>query len=230
MASILTSSVVADIRGKIGDEVYSRNGSGLYVRSLGTWVQPDTARQLSRRLFITDVAPAWSATLTEQQRDDWRSYAHQHPQPNRWGELCQTTGYLAFMRCNSYRFILDEDIHFLDAPTAPPLHPPEFSFTAEAVTDTITVALPPTNYDPTPQWLNVFLFVGKPTTTGRHFFNGPWRWKAHALNYPPWDRDPWTVASPWPITAGQRMWCYLVAQSFYGGELSRPGRAQYDVP
>ena len=230
MASILTSSVVADIRGKVGTEVYSRNHYGAFVRSVGVWDQPDTARQLAARDIMIFVAPAWSATLTEQQRADWRSYAHQHPQPNRWGELSQTTGYLAFIRANSYRYLTTQQIAYVNATASPPLHPPQFSFTADAVADTITVTLPPTNYDPPWAQLCLYLFAGKPVSQGRNFFNAPWRYAASNLFNGTWTTDPWTLASPWPIDAGKRMWCYLVAQHWTGGQVSRPGRAQYDVP
>lgn len=228
MASLVTSSVVADIRGKVGSEVYARNGSGLYVRSLGSWVQPDTQRQLDCRAAIAALSAYWSSTLTEQQRADWQSYAHRHPRPNRWGEHIQTSGYLSFIATNAYRYRALTQISWPNAPNKPPLHPPKFTFTANVAADTITVALPPDTYDPPPAMLNLWLFAGEPKSKGRNYFNGPWRFVGANLNTPPWTSDPWTVASPWTIDANKRMWCYLVAQDWISGALSQPARAQHD--
>ena len=229
MATLRTGSVVADIRGKVGNEVYSRNHYGAFVRSVAEWIQPNTQRQLDARDVMIFVGPAWSSTLTEQQRNDWRSYAQQHPRPNRWGEYIQTSGYNNFVRTNSYRYRDAQAIDFPDAPTSPPLHPPTFTFTADVLADTITITLPPANYDPPWAQLRLFLFAGKPVSQGRNFFNAPWRYAASNLFNATWTTDPWTLASPWPIDAGKRMWCYLVAQHATEGQLSNPARAQHDT-
>jgi len=143
MAVIKTGSIVADIRGKIGDEVYTRGQGGAAVRSIGTWAQPDTDLQLAVRAIMVTLSGAWSSTLSEDQREQWRAYAHANPRPNRWGTLTQTSGYLAFVRHNFHAYREASTIIFPDAPTAPPLYPPNIGIKVQQdgalfVTGTLT--------------------------------------------------------------------------------------------
>lgn len=220
MASILPSSLINDIRGGVGSEVYSRNASGLYVRTKGTWVQPDTQRQLDVRAAITALSQAWSATLSEAQRATWRTYALAYPRKNRFGRPNCTKPFNRFVRLGTYRYRHDQSIPFTSAPPAPPLHRPTFTFTADADADTITIALPPTNY-PTPfANLRLYVFIGQPTTPGVSYFSTPWRYAHQNLYNGSWATDPWTFASPWPIAIGQRVWAYMLAQHDTEGQLS----------
>jgi len=131
MAVIKPGSLVADIRGKVGDNVFSRGQGGASVRSVGTWNQPDTDAQQLTRLILETLAQAWSDLLSEPNRNAWRTYAHRHPRPNRWGTPTQTSGYLAFIRGNFHAYRQAAAIVFPSAPTAPPLHPPHLQVTVQ---------------------------------------------------------------------------------------------------
>ena len=60
MARVSTGSIVADIAGKVGDEIYSRNRHGPYVKAYAVPVQPDTASQIAARAGMTNTIREWS--------------------------------------------------------------------------------------------------------------------------------------------------------------------------
>ncbi|MCK5603120.1 hypothetical protein KAR91_14650 [Candidatus Pacearchaeota archaeon] len=60
MARIATGSIVADISGKVGDNIYSRNRQGPYVKSFAVPVQPDTAFQITARDALIAANTAWA--------------------------------------------------------------------------------------------------------------------------------------------------------------------------
>jgi hypothetical protein len=124
MAIIKCGALVADIRGKVGTNVFSRNQGGAIVRDLGSWVQPDNEAQQACRDTIEALSKAWSSTLTESERQSWRSYAATNPRPNRWGTAGMTNGYCAFIRHNFQWGVPDPEPTFLKAPTSGPIHPP----------------------------------------------------------------------------------------------------------
>lgn len=70
MANIRTGSIVADIRGKVGDEIYSRNRGGAYVKAFTSPVQPETALQVTNETLTADAVAAWQA-LTDAERMKW---------------------------------------------------------------------------------------------------------------------------------------------------------------
>lgn len=61
MALIATGSIVADISGKVGDNIYSRNRAGPYVKKYAQPVQPDSTYQITARNAIASANVAWSA-------------------------------------------------------------------------------------------------------------------------------------------------------------------------
>lgn len=70
MANIRAGSIIADIRGKVGTEVYSRNREGPYVKAFTSPVQPNTTPQLNNRAFMQSAVAAWQA-LSESERLLW---------------------------------------------------------------------------------------------------------------------------------------------------------------
>lgn len=220
MAVYRPGPIVADIRGSVGAETFARNQGGLYVRARTTPTDPNTADQQACRAAVTALSQYWSDTLTDQQRADWRTYAHVHPRPNRFGERTITNGYTRFMRINHTRYRVDTAVAFDIPPTEPPLSPPIFTFTADDSADTVTVALDFPNYHGGLKNLQMFAYGGPEVNVGRNFYNGPWRYLATNRYNTSWQFDPWTIAYPWNLTTGQKVFVRMVAQKSDHGELS----------
>lgn len=162
MAVIKAGALIADIRGKVGTNVFSRNQGGAIVRDLGTWAQPDTDAQTECRNTLEDLAVAWSSTLTEAQREAWRTYAVTNPRPNRWGVRSLTNGYVTFIRHNFHSYLDTSALQFPTAPTAGGIHPPGLvikvqqngclSITGALTPDVTGLYHPSGQYDGHPVW------------------------------------------------------------------------------
>lgn len=222
MAVINTGSIVNDIRGSVGTETYARGQGGLYVRARTTPTDPNTAPQQACRAAVTALSQYWSGTLTEQQRIDWRSYAHQHPRPNRWGELTITNGYTRFVRINFHRYRLWQLVTFTSPPPSPPIHPPIFTFSANCFTEEIVISLNLPTYDPPPMYLRLWAFAGITVNPGRNFYNGPWQYLDTNLYTGTWTTDPWIIDTTRPTDEAHKIFVKLIAQQDNTGELSAP--------
>jgi len=97
MASILPSSVIGDIRGKIGNQVYSRNAGGLYVRNRVTPINPNTNPQQESRARVTTAVSLWQ-TLSNADRNTWHQIATGYTRKNRLGVTTKIGGYNLFVR------------------------------------------------------------------------------------------------------------------------------------
>lgn len=91
MALIQTGSIVADIRGKVGDEIYSRNRGGSYVKSYAVPTGEPSPRQLSYRENFAQAVSVWNG-LPEASKQIWDSYAQANPQRLRSGLIKSLTG------------------------------------------------------------------------------------------------------------------------------------------
>lgn len=223
MAVIKTGPIVADIRGSVGDETFSRNQGGLYVKIRKGPNGLPSDDQLDCQATIRALSRHWSDELTEQQRTDWRTYAHQHPRRNRWGVPTLTNGYTRFIRINAHQYRRYPAVVFPNPPRQGPLYPPTFTFTARGDYDELEIQLPPPNYDPPPHVLTLFAFGGKNLNPGASFYAGPWRY----IGYTTWDGDEWDEV-PWEIeyyldlVATKKLFLKLIAQHSDTGELSAP--------
>lgn len=74
MATIITSSLVSDIRGSINGNTFQRGNSGLIVRSKPRTVGRGSNQQNQVRNYNAELNYAWS-NLTDAQRSTWSSYA-----------------------------------------------------------------------------------------------------------------------------------------------------------
>lgn len=220
MASIRTGSIVSDIRGSVGTETYARNQGGIYVRARTTPEYKNTAAQQACRGAMTDLSRYWSSTLTLTQRTAWRKYARQHPKPNRWGNLHLVNGYTRFIEINFHRYRLDSAVAFPSPPTQAHLHQPIFTFTADGLADTVTIALPPSSYSPPWPDLELFAYGGDNISPGVNFYASPWRYIARNKFNAAWTSDPWTIDYPLDLIATDQVFLRLIAQNSDTGELS----------
>jgi len=169
---------------------------------------------------MSALTKTWSGTLTEDQRTAWRTYAHQHPQPNRWGKLTLTNGYTRFIQANFTRYRLGVELAFADAPSHPPLHPPTFTFTAVAHAVTVTIDLSFPEYGGGIKNLQLFAYGGPEVNPGVAFYNGPWRFIDTNRYNTSWQFDPWEIVYPWNLTQDKKVFIRMLAQMRDHGEIS----------
>jgi len=228
MALIAPGSLVADIRGSVGDVTYARNASGLYVRARTSPDQPESSERDKRQAALTALSQAWSATLTEAQRSTWRTYAARFPMPNRLGRLRFWDGLRHFIRCNAQHYRVSEAITFSSAPPAPPTYPPTFTIGASHMPNILNFSVPPSNYDPPPTGMRLYAYAGLQVNQGVTYYSGPWRY----LDWTEFDGDSWADlplggAVWYDMTPGHRVFARLVAV-LAAGETSIAGHTYDD--
>lgn len=138
MAVFVTGGLIADIRGSLGDTTFLRTQGGLTARDRATPANPQTDPQTAVRDALTAVSAAWGTLLTETQRTAWRSYAHQHPRPNRWGQRTLTNGYTRFIALNMHRYRDLSAVAFEDPPQRGPMRIPTFVIRASRFGSLVT--------------------------------------------------------------------------------------------
>lgn len=101
MAKIKLSAIgITNISGKSGGSVFAHNKNGNYVRRLGIATQPQTAKQTLARSIFGVISRMWG-TLTEAQRDAWKTWGAENPKTDQFGDSRPLTGRQAFISANS---------------------------------------------------------------------------------------------------------------------------------
>jgi hypothetical protein len=196
--------------GKQGGVVFSHNAGGPYVRNRAIPVNPQTDRQVAVRNATRALSIAWGLALTANQRAAWDVYAAAIPWFNRLGQAITLKGLNMYVRSNVARLV-DKLTRIDDAPTDFFLAPAELQL---AVTATEAAQTLDVGFDDTAGWANEddafqWVYVGRPQNASRNFFKGPFRLAGTIAGdsiTPPTSPD--TIASPWPIAEGQRIWVY----------------------
>ena len=101
MANILPSSVVADISGKLGDQIYSRNRGGAYVKAYAAPTGTPSSKQTNARTYFALAESNWQG-LSDEQRLKWMEYASTHPIKNKLGQKRLSTGRQLFIQRSMY--------------------------------------------------------------------------------------------------------------------------------
>ena len=194
--------------GSIGATVYAHNRSGAYIRARSVPVNPNTARQVAVRNIARSLAIAWQADLTQDQRDAWNVYAANVGWKNKLGDAINLTGLNHYLRSNGPRLQAGLD-RVDEGPDTFLLATAELDLvvTASEATQEATVA-----YDDTRPWCDLdgaaqLVYCGLPQNAGVAFFKGPYRYAGLIQGdsvAPP--ATPATIAWPFPIAQGQRLW------------------------
>ena len=101
MAKIKLSAIgITNISGKSGGSVFAHNKNGNYVRRLGIPTQPQTAKQTMVRNLFGVISRMWG-TLTQAQRDAWKTWGAENPKTDQFGDSRPLTGRQAFISANS---------------------------------------------------------------------------------------------------------------------------------
>lgn len=194
MAGIKTGSIVSDIRGSVGNQTYSRNQGGLYVSARAGPAGEPTQNQIDITDAMRDLAQAWSAELSQAERDSWQQYAAQHPRPNRWGDRLLNNGYTRFIGVNFPEYVRTSAIFRMIAPVAPPLGPPAFSFELMEFVKQIDIDLPLTIPLPDDSTLRAYLYLSPYVSQGVSYYSAPFAYIATNLKTDGnWSSDPWRV-------------------------------------
>jgi len=167
MANIQYGAGIADARGSIGGLTLSRGAGGAIARARVKPVNPRSTLQSARRARTSFLSKQWSATLTEQQRDDWRAYAAGTTWTNKLGQTIQINGLAAFLRLNALVLMYGSTV-VADAPTAMGhAGGVTLSFTAESDTTKLQLAEPGGSFDKSTDGHYLLVFMGLPTEAGR---------------------------------------------------------------
>lgn len=85
----------AELRGKMGGQVYARNKGGAYVRAFVRPINPKTQKQSSVRTLFSSSAKTWNA-LTDGDRGGWNSFAAMFFSPKKPKAGVEYSGFNAF--------------------------------------------------------------------------------------------------------------------------------------
>ncbi len=104
MAKIVTSALVADVRKKIGGNVFSKVRSGAMVRRKVSPIQPRSSTQRNVRANFTALSKAWSTSpMDDTLRAAWNALASTYPQKDKFGASHTLTGLQMFQKLNRNR-------------------------------------------------------------------------------------------------------------------------------
>lgn len=100
-------ALIAEGRGAVGTNVFSRNTYGAYVRDRKIPDDKKTAKQLAQRATMSSISSSWKA-LTDNQRTSWNQQANILTRKNIFGDNLPYTGFNLFMKCslNAAKFSL----------------------------------------------------------------------------------------------------------------------------
>lgn len=228
MALVKLGSGIAGMTGSIGGVVYARGRSGNIARNRTCPINTRTSLQQIVRTALATLTILWRSTLTSTQRGAWNTYAHNIVMKNRLGENMYLTGFNHFIRSN----LMIEKLGLTlveDGPTelSLPEKDPTLACAGSAATQNLSVT-----FDNALDWANeaggrLLVFAGKPVNVTRNYFNGPWKYAGKVdgnASTPP--TSPATIASPWTLVNGQKMWVYARVLRA-DGRLSEPFRCDF---
>jgi len=99
MAKIKFSVGIAAASGKVGGNVFSRNGSGAYLKTFAMPVNPNTSKQQAVRAAFAVQVAAWRG-LSAAQQQAWKDIASQYPSQDALGNKIQYSGQQLFIKLN----------------------------------------------------------------------------------------------------------------------------------
>lgn len=106
--------ILGSLRGSIGDNVFSHNRGGDYVRRRVSPTNPNSTRQQTMRTLLGTLAALWSSTLTAVQREQWNVWAGNQAKEGPLGNSINLTGINAYVWLNAH--LLDAGDTRIDAP------------------------------------------------------------------------------------------------------------------
>lgn len=162
MAKIKTSALVADIRGKVGGNVFSRNLGGAFVRVFTAPLNPQSNAQTVIRERVAHLSTLWR-TLADGVRDSWNAAAANFPFEDVFGDTRFLSGQQLFMKFQSNLLAIDED-----PVTAAPLPGALPSFDLDVPLHTVTdLDVEATGYQGPTANVSMIIRATRPLSPGR---------------------------------------------------------------
>lgn len=116
MASIKFSALVADVRGKVGGNIFARNRGGAYVKATATPTNPGSSKQSAARGIFATLMTEWRA-LSNANKSAWNSASYTGV--NRVGDTIKYTGSVLYAKCNA--LLINAGLPQIDNPPASPI-------------------------------------------------------------------------------------------------------------
>lgn len=208
MALVKFGGGITQMAGSIGGTTYARNRYGNYSRARTKPVNPNTARQVAVRGYMSTLTTRWSNTLTAPQRTAWDLYAANVVMTNRLGETMHLSGYNHYIRSNMWRLDLGQAV--VDAgPVVFELPAADGSIVVSGSEGTQLVTL---TFDDGLDWCSeddagLMILEGAPQNAQRNFFGGPYRGRSAKMgNTAAPTVSPLDYTAIHVISEGQRVW------------------------
>jgi hypothetical protein len=99
MARIKYGTIVTQINGSVGGNVFQNNAFGFTLKAKGSVRNPNSKKQNANKGYVSSVSKAW-ANLSDSDRAAWISYAATYPQPSRHSPTDYLSGYGLFLKWN----------------------------------------------------------------------------------------------------------------------------------
>lgn len=128
MAKVKFSALISEMRNKLNGSVFARNRGGAYLRNKVTPTNPQSFAQVGARSLLTSYSQQWRS-LTEPQREAWRSVVDQWSTTDVFGDVVNPSGSSLYIRLNIN----------ISLAGGTPLNTPPTPVGADALTD-LTVA------------------------------------------------------------------------------------------
>lgn len=106
--------ILGTLRGSIGDNTFSHNRGGDYVRRRVAPTNPNSTRQQTMRTYLGTLAALWGSTLTPAERAQWNVWAGQQAKEGPLGNSINLTGINGYVWTNCH--LLDAGDTRIDAP------------------------------------------------------------------------------------------------------------------
>lgn len=207
---LFKSALVTAASGKLGGLVASHNSGGQYLRALTIPTDPASPQQVAVRNAVVSLSNRWVNNLTVAQRSAWDVYGQNTTLINRLGDPIHVSGLAQYVRSNVPRRQESNLTRVDDAPTI--YDTGDFGAIAAVATEAsqqLAVA-----FEEADDWVDeddagLMIYASRPQNPTINFFKGPYRFAGTILGdstTPPTSPD--TIAVPFPVVAGQRVFFY----------------------
>jgi hypothetical protein len=223
MALVKYGGGIVGASGSIAGTTHARNRFGNYIRARTKPVNPRSTAQSLVRNTLAFLTELWHSTITAPQRTAWGTYAGAIAVKNKLGETIYLTGFNHFVRSNSIsKSRLNTYVATGPTTLALPETDPSFVITASVATQLVSI-----EFDNALPWAlevgaHMFVELGQPQIVTRNFFGGPWKYMNKiAGKVAPAETSPKTMAPPYTLVLGQKIWAYTRIRRA-DGRLSNP--------